>query len=151
MRVVPNYSVQPIVVMSTSIKYETVGDTATMTDVMSTLGMTGGTWRHAAGPMEDEQPHHSYKISDDEDDDKPDSSRPPNCEPIMSVSHSWSCNLPLVGRVQLLKDKEGLICSSIIVFYWVYGNYSTWMSILLPRYYDNQCPLIMLISEYFAN
>jgi palmitoyltransferase len=57
----------------------------------------------------------------------------------------WLCTLPLLGRIQVVKDIAGYIQSSIIVLYWVYGNWSTWLAILLPHYYDGQLPFTMLV------
>jgi len=35
----------------------------------------------------------------------------------------------------------------MIVLYWIYGNWSTYLTILLPRYYDGRMPILMLICK----
>jgi len=47
-----------------------------------------------------------------------------------------------------VRDILGYIQASIIVLYWVYGNWSTFTVILLPRYYDGRMPIGMLICAY---
>jgi len=59
----------------------------------------------------------------------------------------WNVNVPVLGRLRILKDKVGLVASSIVVLYWVYGNWSTWMAILIPRYLGGQMPVALMMSE----
>lgn len=60
-------------------------------------------------------------------------------------SMAWNFNVPFLGRMRILKDKPGLVASSIIVLYWLYGNYSTWFAILIPRYLGGQVPFVLLM------
>lgn len=57
----------------------------------------------------------------------------------------WNVNVPVLGRLRILKDKVGLVASSIVVLYWVYGNWSTWMAILIPRYLGGQMPVALMM------
>ena len=42
-------------------------------------------------------------------------------------------NVPLYGRIQFVKHKPGYIHLSIIVLYWLYGNWSTFTYLLNPQ------------------
>ena len=47
-----------------------------------------------------------------------------------------------------MKDIYGSIQISIIVAYWMYGNFTTYTIVLLPQYYDGNVSAIFLSSEY---
>lgn len=81
--------------------------------------------------------------SDDEGGALPDLHPPP---PGPAIG-KWIFSLPLLGRVRILKDPTGLVCSLFIIFYWVYGNWSTWLTILLPRYYDGHMSVVLLVCK----
>jgi len=59
----------------------------------------------------------------------------------------WSLRLPLLGRLRLVKDTSGLIQASIVVLYWLYGNWSTWSAVLLPYYTDGVLSSAFLLSK----
>lgn len=63
-------------------------------------------------------------------------------------STSWNFNVPVFGRMRILKDKAGLLASSVILLYWLYGNYSTWFAILIPRYLGGQVPFALLMGVH---
>ena len=81
-----------------------------MAELMNTLGMS--TWRHAgqgdgfAGGGKEPEPekpaHRAYDLSDEEDDKE----TPIPKEAVILSNKAWVCVLPLVGRVQLLKDPQ---------------------------------------------
>jgi len=121
-----------------------------MSELMNTLGISGGTYRHSVARTEDlEAPpphHHPHSLSDDEG-----SPQHTLKEPGALINRTWTFTVPWFGRMQILKDVQGLIFSSVIIFYWVYGNWSTWLLILLPRYYDDMCPIGMLVCELLVS
>src|SRR5258708_38193662 len=99
-----------------------------MSELMNTLGLSGGTFRHSVARTEDVEaapppPHHPHNLSSDDEGLVK--------EPGPFVNRTWSFHVPFFGRMQILKDCQGLFSSSIIIFYWVYGNWSTWLLILL--------------------
>lgn len=64
------------------------------------------------------------------------------------LSTSWNFNVPFLGRMRILKDRAGLIAASFILLYWLYGNYSTWSAILIPRYLGGQVPFALLMGVH---
>jgi len=62
-------------------------------------------------------------------------------------NHFWSPRVPLLGRLRIVKDPSGLVQASIVVLYWLYGNWSTWSAILLPYYADGMLPVSLLLSK----
>ena len=53
-----------------------------------------------------------------------------------STSHLYIINLPIIGRIQFLKDKLGIQLISGIVAYWIYGVWSSYFVIIKPHYAD---------------
>lgn len=120
-----------------------------MSDLLNNLGM--GAWRQTGHSdpfsnkpdLEDHIPlHQSYNMMEEDQN--------PN-EALITANRQWVFNFPVVGRVQIVKDLQGLVCSSIIVLYWIYGNWSTWLTILLPRYYDEHVSLALLVSKFSSD
>jgi len=62
-------------------------------------------------------------------------------------SHFWSPRVPLFGRLRIVKDPPGLAQASIVVLYWLFGNWSTWSAILLPYYADGVLPVTLLLCK----
>lgn len=54
--------------------------------------------------------------------------------------------LPLIGRVHLVNDTNGILQLAFVFAYWVYGTFSTLYIILLPQYDDGNIPLSIVIS-----
>lgn len=69
----------------------------------------------------------------------------------MTRDNFWSVNVPLFGRLRIVKDQQGWVMASCVVLYWIYGNWSTWNAILLPYYYDGTMSLFFLLSTNFHN
>lgn len=59
----------------------------------------------------------------------------------------WSPRVPVLGRLRIVKDSSGLAQASVVVLYWLYGNWSTWSAILLPYYADGLLPISLLLSK----
>jgi len=64
-------------------------------------------------------------------------------------NHFWSPIVPLLGKLRIVKDAAGLAQASVVVLYWLYGNWSTWSAILLPYYSDGVLPVTLLLSKSF--
>jgi len=62
-------------------------------------------------------------------------------------SHFWSPRVPQFGRLRIVKDPAGLAQASVVVLYWLFGNWSTWSAILLPYYADGVLPISLLLSK----
>jgi len=62
-------------------------------------------------------------------------------------NHFWSPRVPLLGRLRIVKDPSGLAQASVVVLYWLYGNWSTWSAVLLPYYADGVLPVSLLLSK----
>ena len=58
--------------------------------------------------------------------------------------------LPIFGRIRFLTDLQGLFFWSIVVVYWIMGNYSTWFCILIPQYNDGNLSCAWLIGLYLC-
>ena len=56
--------------------------------------------------------------------------------------------LPLIGRVHIVNDRDGMIQISFVLLYWVYGTFCTLYIILLPQYNDGRIPSSVIISKY---
>ena len=56
-------------------------------------------------------------------------------------------NVPLLGRLQLVKNRQGALSLSFIVFYWVYGNWSTWTLILLPQFKEGHVAKLLMFCK----
>lgn len=69
----------------------------------------------------------------------------------MARDNFWSINVPLLGRLRVVKDGQGWVMASCVVLYWIYGNWSTWNAILLPYYYDGTMNLFYLLSMKCLN
>ena len=54
--------------------------------------------------------------------------------------HYWLVRVPFLGRARIVRDVPGWIQAAFIVLYWIYGNWSTWNAILLPRFDDGTMP-----------
>ena len=59
--------------------------------------------------------------------------------------------LPLIGRVHIVNDRDGMIQISFVLLYWVYGTFCTLYIILLPQYNDGRIPSSVVISKYGWN
>ena len=57
---------------------------------------------------------------------------------VQEYSHRIAVfNIPIYGRIQFVKHKPGYIHLSIIVLYWLYGNWSTFTYFLGPHGYED--------------
>ena len=63
------------------------------------------------------------------------------------LNNVWLFTLPLLGRLRIVKDKAGLIQASVVLFYWIYGNFTTWNVILLPQYYDGRMSVLLMLCK----
>jgi len=59
----------------------------------------------------------------------------------------WSVRIPLLGRLRIVRDSSGLTQASVVVLYWLCGNWSVWAAVLLPYYADGLLPLSFLLSK----
>jgi len=59
----------------------------------------------------------------------------------------WSLRVPLFGRLRIVKDLPGLAQAAVVILYWLYGNWSTWCTVLLPYYADGVLPFSLLFSK----
>jgi len=59
-----------------------------------------------------------------------------NYEPLIDFENQSILRLPYFGRVHFVKEKMGLLCSSLILFYWIYGNWYTYNFIIIPHIID---------------
>jgi len=62
-------------------------------------------------------------------------------------NHFWSPRVPLLGRLRIVKDPPGIAQASVVVLYWLYGNWSTWSAILLPYNADGVLPATLLLCK----
>src|SRR6478609_7476204 len=96
-----------------------------MNQVLHSIGMSkNAAWRqteHQANdvnsftPADHEPLHRSYNVME--------GNIPGPNDALISSNRQWVCYLPFVGRVQAVRDAQGLFCSFIIILYWVYGNW----------------------------
>ncbi|WAR23166.1 ZDH21-like protein [Mya arenaria] len=49
-------------------------------------------------------------------------------------------NIPLLGHIHFVRDKNGIMMLSCIVAYWVYGVWSSYYVVLNPHYVDGVVP-----------
>ena len=61
--------------------------------------------------------------------------------------HFWSPRVPLLGRLRIVRDPPGLAQASVVVLYWLMGNWSVWSAVLLPYYADGVLPISLLFSK----
>ena len=54
-----------------------------------------------------------------------------NTTVVQSRDNFWTINIPGLGRLRIVRDWAGLCQSSVILLYWLYGNWSTWNAIIL--------------------
>lgn len=57
-------------------------------------------------------------------------------EPLIDYENQSLIHLPFLGNVHFTYDKMGYICSILILFYWLYGTWSTFFVIILPHIAD---------------
>jgi len=67
--------------------------------------------------------------------------------PASERNRFWSLRVPLLGRLRVVKDAGGLAQASIVVLYWLCGNWCTWSAILLPYSADGVLPFTLLLSK----
>ncbi|XP_076084994.1 palmitoyltransferase ZDHHC21-like [Mytilus galloprovincialis] len=49
-------------------------------------------------------------------------------------------NIPFLGRLHIVRDREGYMALSFTTLYWIYGTFVNLFIILLPHYNDKQLP-----------
>ena len=61
--------------------------------------------------------------------------------------------VPLFGRVRFLRDPYGIASLLFIIFYWVFGSWSTLVVVLIPQYREGQVmmPLIACMYNYISS
>ena len=64
-----------------------------------------------------------------------------------SRDNYWQVRAPWGGRLRVVKDRGGLVQAGIVLLYWLYGNWSTWNVILIPRYSDGSIPLVLVLRQ----
>lgn len=57
-------------------------------------------------------------------------------------------NLPFIGRIHIVNDKNGMMQLGFVLAYWVYGTCVSLFLILLPQYYDGQVSIAVVACEY---
>ncbi|CAL1528112.1 unnamed protein product [Lymnaea stagnalis] len=57
-----------------------------------------------------------------------------------------SLKLPIFGRVQFVRDREGQMCAAIVLAYWTYGTFIPLFIILIPRYEDGLISLPVFLG-----
>ena len=57
-------------------------------------------------------------------------------------------NVPLLGRIQCVRDLQGMCQLAFIYWYWIYGCYSTYFVVLIPQYNEGRISLLFLLSKY---
>ena len=57
----------------------------------------------------------------------------------------WLINVPVIGRLRIVKDRPGIMQALGVILYWLYGNWSTWFAILLPYYADGAISLPLML------
>lgn len=62
-------------------------------------------------------------------------------------SNNNSIKLPIIGRVHIVKDKEGHLCASFVVAYWIYGTFSTLFIAILPACQDGHLPYLFAYGQ----
>ena len=56
-----------------------------------------------------------------------------------------TCHLPGLGRLLFTKHIQGVICSSIVLLYWIYGSWSLFHLVLLPHYRESHITVIPML------
>lgn len=59
--------------------------------------------------------------------------------------------IPCLGRLHIVRDREGYMALSFTVFYWVYGTFVNVFLILIPHYNDNHLPLELVVWFCFLS
>ena len=60
----------------------------------------------------------------------------------------WKVNIPILGRVRILKDLVGLFAETSITLYWVFNYYIHVFYLLLPAYSNGYGSLWMIICLF---
>ena len=60
-------------------------------------------------------------------------------------------NVPILGRLHILRNKVGLSYVGFIVWYWVYGTWSTLFVVLKPHYQDGHVSEIVIAGKLSVN
>ncbi|ESO92926.1 hypothetical protein LOTGIDRAFT_175635 [Lottia gigantea] len=74
------------------------------------------------------------------------SNRPPSAVLDHQNDSYKYINVPIIGRVRCIKDKNGMISLLCVYLYWLYGTFTTLFIVLIPAYNDG---LISSILIYF--
>jgi len=67
---------------------------------------------------------------------------------VPSRDNYWQISLPWIGRLRLVKDRKGFMQASAIFLYWLYGNWSTWNVILIPRYIEGSISTATVLCKF---
>lgn len=54
-------------------------------------------------------------------------------------------NIPIYGKINIVKDRNGISFASFVVFYWVYGTWSLNSLVLMPHYKEGNVGIIPVL------
>lgn len=63
--------------------------------------------------------------------------------------HPNTLKIPLLGEIQFVRDKDGILLLSAIVAYWVYGIWSSYYVIIEPHWRDGYIADWVVYCKYF--
>ena len=61
------------------------------------------------------------------------------------------CHVPFLGRLFFTKHVQGVVCSSVVLLYWLYGSWSLFTLVLLPHYHEEHITILPLLCKCNVN